>query len=42
MSARQMQYNRENDKWENNQLLISGVVQRQETNLDFDEDTEVV
>ncbi|KAJ9090496.1 hypothetical protein DSO57_1001954 [Entomophthora muscae] len=40
MSARQMQYNRENDKWETNQLLISGVVQRQESDLNFDEDTE--
>ncbi|KAI0238175.1 Pre-mRNA-splicing factor ATP-dependent RNA helicase PRP16 [Massospora cicadina] len=40
LSAKQLQYNRENEKWETNQLLISGVVQRQESDLNFDEDTE--
>lgn len=39
-NARQLQYNKENDKWETNQLLISGVVQRKESDLNFDEDSE--
>lgn len=40
INARQLQFNKENDKWETNQLLISGVVQRKETDLNFDEDSE--
>ncbi|KAJ3290354.1 DEAH-box RNA helicase prp16 [Borealophlyctis nickersoniae] len=40
MSARQAQYNRDNDLWETNRMLTSGVVQRRETDADFDDDTE--
>ncbi|KAJ3151226.1 DEAH-box RNA helicase prp16 [Geranomyces variabilis] len=40
MSARQAQYNRDNDLWETNRMLTSGVVQRKEVDTDFDDDSE--
>ncbi|KAJ3087689.1 Pre-mRNA-splicing factor ATP-dependent RNA helicase PRP16, partial [Quaeritorhiza haematococci] len=40
MTARQAQYNRDNDLWETNRMLTSGVVQRAESSMDFDEEDE--
>ncbi|TPX50854.1 hypothetical protein SeLEV6574_g00656 [Synchytrium endobioticum] len=40
LSARQAQWNRDTDKWETNRMLTSGVVQRTETDPDFEDDQE--
>ncbi|KAK9727570.1 Pre-mRNA-splicing factor ATP-dependent RNA helicase PRP16 [Basidiobolus ranarum] len=40
LSVRQKQYNEDNDLWETNRMLTSGVVQRREVDMDFDEDNE--
>ncbi|KAG8913730.1 DEAH-box RNA helicase prp16 [Tulasnella sp. 408] len=40
ISAKQAQYNRDNDMWETNRLLTSGVAQRKEVDLDFEDDSE--
>lgn len=40
LSARQAQWNRDNDLWETNRMLTSGVVQRKQTDTDFDDDNE--
>ncbi|TPX35547.1 hypothetical protein SmJEL517_g02068 [Synchytrium microbalum] len=40
LTARQAQWNRDTDKWETNRMLTSGVVQRTETDPDFEEDQE--
>ncbi|TPX67350.1 hypothetical protein SpCBS45565_g03859 [Spizellomyces sp. 'palustris'] len=40
LSARQAQFNRDNDLWETNRMLTSGVVQRKEVDTDFDDDQE--
>ncbi|KAI9008391.1 P-loop containing nucleoside triphosphate hydrolase protein [Gaertneriomyces semiglobifer] len=40
LSARQAQFNRDNDLWETNRMLTSGVVQRREVDTDFDDDQE--
>lgn len=40
MSAQQRQINKDNEKWETNRMLTSGVVQRLEVDDDFDEDNE--
>jgi pre-mRNA-splicing factor ATP-dependent RNA helicase DHX38/PRP16 len=43
LSARQAQYHQDNELWETNRMLTSGVVQRTEVELDFEneEDTRV-
>ncbi|KAF9112727.1 DEAH-box RNA helicase prp16 [Mortierella sp. AM989] len=40
VSARQAQYNKDNDMWETNRMLTSGVFQRKEVDTDFDDDSE--
>ncbi|KAJ3037444.1 DEAH-box RNA helicase prp16 [Rhizophlyctis rosea] len=40
LSARQAQFNRDNDLWETNRMLTSGVVQRREVDPDFEDDQE--
>ncbi|KAJ1554472.1 DEAH-box RNA helicase prp16 [Cladochytrium tenue] len=40
LTARQAQYNRDNDLWETNRMLTSGVVQRSEAHLNADDDNE--
>ncbi|CAG8697359.1 5223_t:CDS:2, partial [Acaulospora morrowiae] len=40
LSARQEQYNKDNELWETNRMLTSGVVQRREMDLDFEDDSE--
>ncbi|KAF9399785.1 DEAH-box RNA helicase prp16 [Mortierella sp. AD011] len=40
ISARQAQYNKDNDMWETNRMLTSGVFQRKEVDTDFDDDSE--
>lgn len=40
MSAQQRQINKDNEKWETNRMLTSGVVQRLEVDEDFEEDLE--
>ncbi|KAL2919662.1 hypothetical protein HK105_200576 [Polyrhizophydium stewartii] len=40
VSARQAQFNRDNDLWEKNRMLTSGVVQRATADPDFDDDSE--
>ncbi|KAF8985801.1 DEAH-box RNA helicase prp16 [Entomortierella lignicola] len=40
ISARQAQYNKDNDAWETNRMLTSGVFQRKEVDTDFDDDSE--
>lgn len=39
LSAKQMQYNADNEAWENNRMQTSGVATRQEVNMDFDDDS---
>ncbi|CAG8529954.1 3737_t:CDS:10 [Racocetra fulgida] len=41
LTARQEQYNKDNELWETNRMLTSGIVQRKEIDLDFDGDSEV-
>ncbi|KAG8888201.1 DEAH-box RNA helicase prp16 [Tulasnella sp. 332] len=40
VSAKQAQYNRDNDLWETNRMLTSGVAQRKELDLDFEDESE--
>ncbi|UYV65977.1 DHX38 [Cordylochernes scorpioides] len=40
MSAQQHQHHKDNEKWETNRMLTSGVVQRTEYDEDFEEDNE--
>ncbi|KAI9350480.1 P-loop containing nucleoside triphosphate hydrolase protein [Zopfochytrium polystomum] len=40
VTARQAEYNRDNDLWETNRMLTSGVVQRAEARFDADDDHE--
>jgi pre-mRNA-splicing factor ATP-dependent RNA helicase DHX38/PRP16 len=40
VSARQQQYNRDNDMWETNRMLQSGLVQRKAVETNFDEEDE--
>ncbi|KZT58416.1 hypothetical protein CALCODRAFT_432723 [Calocera cornea HHB12733] len=40
ISARQAQYNADNDLWEANRMLTSGVAQRRQLDLDFEDDAE--
>jgi pre-mRNA-splicing factor ATP-dependent RNA helicase DHX38/PRP16 len=40
MNLRQLQYNKDNELWETNRMLTSGVVQRSQVDTDFDEDHE--
>ncbi|KAF9166563.1 DEAH-box RNA helicase prp16 [Actinomortierella ambigua] len=40
MSARQAQYNKDNEMWETNRMLTSGVFQRKEVDTDFDDESE--
>ncbi|KAF8310889.1 P-loop containing nucleoside triphosphate hydrolase protein [Clavulina sp. PMI_390] len=40
VSARQAQYNADNDMWEKNRMLTSGVAQRSEVDLDFEDESE--
>ncbi|KAF9298343.1 DEAH-box RNA helicase prp16 [Mortierella antarctica] len=40
ISARQAQYNKDNEMWETNRMLTSGVFQRREVDTDFDDDSE--
>ncbi|KAI9145226.1 hypothetical protein BKA69DRAFT_549600 [Paraphysoderma sedebokerense] len=40
VTARQQQYARDNEKWEANRMLTSGVVQRTDYDADFEEDQE--
>ncbi|CAG8609438.1 28691_t:CDS:10, partial [Dentiscutata erythropus] len=40
LTARQEQYNKDNELWETNRMLTSGIVQRKEIDLDFDGDSE--
>lgn len=41
VSLRQLQYNRDNEAWETNRMLLSGVVQRTGANADLETDEEV-
>ena len=41
LSARQEQYNRDNELWETNRMLTSGIAQRKAVDLDFEDDLEV-
>ncbi|KAG8991813.1 DEAH-box RNA helicase prp16 [Tulasnella sp. JGI-2019a] len=40
VSAKQAQYNRDNDLWETNRMLTSGVAQRKELDMDFEDESE--
>ncbi|KAK3726768.1 hypothetical protein QZH41_010426, partial [Actinostola sp. cb2023] len=40
MSEKQRQYNKDNDMWETNRMLTSGVVQKLEVDEDFEEENE--
>jgi pre-mRNA-splicing factor ATP-dependent RNA helicase DHX38/PRP16 len=40
ISARQAQYNADNDLWEANRMLTSGVATRKEVDLDFEDESE--
>ncbi|KAF9583362.1 DEAH-box RNA helicase prp16 [Lunasporangiospora selenospora] len=40
VSARQAQYNKDNELWETNRMLTSGVYQRKEVDTDFDDESE--
>jgi pre-mRNA-splicing factor ATP-dependent RNA helicase DHX38/PRP16 len=40
VSARQAQYNKDNEMWETNRMLTSGVFQRTEVDTDFDDEAE--
>ncbi|KAG4085068.1 P-loop containing nucleoside triphosphate hydrolase protein [Neocallimastix lanati (nom. inval.)] len=40
MSIRQAQYNQDNNLWETNRMITSGVVQRTEIDMDFDDNQE--
>lgn len=40
ISARQAQYNKDNEMWETNRMLTSGVFQRKEVDTDFDDESE--
>ncbi|KAG8907474.1 DEAH-box RNA helicase prp16 [Tulasnella sp. 403] len=40
ISAKQAQYNHDNELWETNRMLTSGVAQRKEVDLDFEDDSE--
>ncbi|CAG8620152.1 11452_t:CDS:10 [Funneliformis mosseae] len=40
LTARQEQYNKDNELWETNRMLTSGIVQRREIDLDFEDDSE--
>ncbi|KAF9568089.1 DEAH-box RNA helicase prp16 [Mortierella alpina] len=40
VSARQAQYNKDNEMWETNRMLTSGVFQRKEVDTDFDDEAE--
>ncbi|KAG8963054.1 DEAH-box RNA helicase prp16 [Tulasnella sp. 419] len=40
ISAKQAQYNADNDLWETNRMLTSGVAQRKEIDLDFEDESE--
>ncbi len=42
MSIRQAQYNQDNNLWETNRMITSGVVQRTEIDMDFDDNQEVL
>lgn len=41
MNIRQLQYSKDNELWETNRMLQSGIVQRARVDTDFDEDSEV-
>jgi pre-mRNA-splicing factor ATP-dependent RNA helicase DHX38/PRP16 len=41
ITARQLQFNKDNDLWERNRMLQSGIVQRSAVDTDFDDDNEV-
>ena len=41
VSLRQLQYNRDNEAWETNRMLLSGVVQRTSGNVDNETEEEV-
>jgi pre-mRNA-splicing factor ATP-dependent RNA helicase DHX38/PRP16 len=41
MTAKQAQFSRDVDLWETNRMLTSGVAQRTETDMDFDESDQV-
>ncbi|KDQ17564.1 hypothetical protein BOTBODRAFT_105454 [Botryobasidium botryosum FD-172 SS1] len=40
ISARQAQYNADNDLWETNRMLTSGIAQRRSLDLDFEDESE--
>jgi len=40
LSIRQAQYNRDNDLWETNRMLTSGIAQRTSVDTDFEDDSE--
>jgi pre-mRNA-splicing factor ATP-dependent RNA helicase DHX38/PRP16 len=40
VSARQAQYNADNDLWESNRIVTSGVAMRQAIDLDFEDESE--
>ena len=40
ISARQAQYNADNDLWEANRMVTSGVATRKEIDLDFEDESE--
>ncbi|KAF7723566.1 DEAH-box RNA helicase prp16 [Apophysomyces ossiformis] len=40
LSARQAQYNRDTDMWETSRMLSSGIAQRREVEMDFDDENE--
>ncbi|KAF9910625.1 DEAH-box RNA helicase prp16 [Lobosporangium transversale] len=40
ISARQAQYNKDNEMWETNRMLTSGVYQRKEVDTDFEDESE--
>ncbi|KAG0168178.1 DEAH-box RNA helicase prp16 [Apophysomyces sp. BC1015] len=40
LSARQAQYNRDTDMWETSRMLSSGIAQRREVDMDFDDESE--
>ncbi|KAI9292945.1 P-loop containing nucleoside triphosphate hydrolase protein [Neoconidiobolus thromboides FSU 785] len=40
ITARQMYYDQENEKWETNQLANSGAIRKKESDMNYDEDSE--
>ncbi|KAI9596701.1 hypothetical protein BDF19DRAFT_22280 [Syncephalis fuscata] len=42
MSARQAQYNQDNELWETNRMLTSGIMHRTQVDTDFDNDDDVI